>query len=453
MGPPVDGAVGVGLTAGAAPEDRLAPPASEEPSATSDDLAAMTSGPPPDAGAAPFPSDAQSTSSAERGFGPAVPPAGERRFFSGEAVVEVASALPPAEIAALERRHALRPLDRFASQLTGTTILVEATSDGQDLSTEIAELGADRAVLSAQPNYLFETQAPGGSHPGGESLQYAADKLNLAGAHRLARGDRVLVAVIDSGVETSHPELAGAIAGTFDATGKPHISLSHGTAIAGLIAAHARLVGAAPAARILVVRAFVADGSADRGSTFTILKGLDWAVAQGARVVNMSFTGPPDPAIHRALAAAYRRGVVLVAAAGNAGPYSPPLYPAADPVVMAVSATDSADGVYAGSNRGRYIQIAAPGVDVLVAAPDGGYQVSSGTSFSAAEVSGVAALLVGRRPDLGPDAVRAILLATARPLGPQARGQFEPKLVDAYRAVLAEGPTAAARSVVRAPGR
>jgi subtilisin family serine protease len=255
----------------------------------------------------------------------------------------------------------------------------------------------------------------------------------LAEAHQLAEGDHVLVAVIDSGVDGTHPELAGSLAGAFDATGRGTSPQSHGTAVAGLIVAHARLTGSAPKARILAVHAFdTADGGA-QGTTFSILKGLDWAAAKGARVINMSFAGPPDPAMHRSLESAFDNAIVLIAAAGNAGPNSAPLYPGADTNVIAVTATDAADRIFAASNRGNYVGLAAPGVDVLLAAPDNAYEIASGTSFSAAEISGIAALMLERRPDLAPGTVRAVLLATARALG----GPAGPKLADAYQALMA----------------
>ncbi len=103
------------------------------------------------------------------------------------------------------------------------------------------------------------------------------------------------------------------------------------------------------------------------------------------------------------------------------GAKSPPLYPAADPNVIAVTATDSADRLFQGSNRGRHIAVAAPGVDVLTAVANGGYQVSTGTSFSAAQVSGTVALMLQHKGALTPDQVRATLLATAKDLGPTGR--------------------------------
>src|SRR4051812_49878082 len=119
----------------------------------------------------------------------------------------------------------------------------------------------------------------------------------------------------------------------------------------------------------------------------------------------MSFAGPKDGVIERAIAATAAGGLVLIAAAGNAGGKSPPLYPAANPNVIAVSATDQQDRLFTASNRGNYIAVAAPGVDIFLPAPDGKYQMTSGTSFSAAYVSGLAALMIERRPQLKPDDV------------------------------------------------
>jgi len=244
----------------------------------------------------------------------------------------------------------------------------------------------------------------------------------------------VLVAVIDSGIDVTHPALTGVVEKSYDALNSNEGPHSHGTSIAGIIAGHARLTGAAPAVRILAARAF----SATQGSTISIISSIDWATAQGARVINMSFAGPSDPALGRALAAAKQKGVVLVAASGNAGPKSPPLWPAADPNVIAVTATDYDDHLYPMANRGSHVAIAAPGVDILVAIPGETYKMESGTSFSAGFVSGVAALLLERKPQLTPEAVKKVLLSTARDLGPKGRDdQFGAGLMDAFQAVTA----------------
>jgi subtilisin family serine protease len=155
----------------------------------------------------------------------------------------------------------------------------------------------------------------------------------------------------------------------------------------------------------------------------------------------MSFAGPSDPRLREALAKANKKGMVLVAAAGNAGPNSPPLFPAADPNVIAVTATNADDGLFAGANRGNYIAVAAPGVDIFAPAPDGAYQFTTGTSVAAAEVSGVAALLIERNPSLTPAEVRKILMDTAKDLGPKGRDRdFGAGLVNALKALTAVRP-------------
>ena len=116
---------------------------------------------------------------------------------------------------------------------------------------------------------------------GGDPAQYALAKLRIGEAHTLANGDKMVVAVIDSGIDLGHPELAGVAAGSFDALGKPEQPHQHGTAIAGAIAAHARLMGAAPAAKILAIRAFGAAGGSAEATTMAILKGVDYARCSG----------------------------------------------------------------------------------------------------------------------------------------------------------------------------
>ncbi len=376
------------------------------------------------------------------------------RAVDNELVIEVSGAPSDQAANALAQRHGLARVQSQRIALTNTTWFRWRIADGGSMASKIRRLQADPSVLSVQRNYFFiANQGPGGVASEGDPAQYTLAKMHLPLAHGLARGDKVLVAVIDSGVDVNHPELAGVVAESFDALQDAEPAHSHGTAIAGAIAAHARLRGVAPAARILAVRAFGATAGSAEGTTFNVLRGLDWAVARGARIINMSFTGPNDPALRRALAAVARKGIVMIAAAGNAGAKSPPLYPAADPNVIAVTATDALDRLFAAANRGPYIAVAAPGVDILMPAPGASYQVSSGTSFAAAHVTGVAALILERKPDLSPNAVRNILIKTSRDLGPKGRDdQFGAGLIDAYKAVLSLGVQALETSA-NAPAR
>jgi subtilisin family serine protease len=346
--------------------------------------------------------------------------------------------VPTSTLDAIAARHAMTRLETVTLRLTGRTLHRWRITGGGSVADMIRSLSLRERqhVAGAQAIFLFalsESATPINAE------QYAPQKLGLPEAHRLATGNRVVVAVIDSEVDAAHPDLAGAVTANFNASDKdkPH---THGTGMAGAIAARRTVLGTAPRAGLLTVNAFSTRTTEPEGTTFNILKGLDWAAERGARVINMSFAGPSDPRLRDALQKAYKKGIVLVAAAGNAGPNSPPLFPAADPSVIAVTATDVDDALFSGANRGNHVAVAAPGVDVLVPAPEGAYQFTTGTSVAAAEVSGVVALMLERNPSLTPADVRRILMATAKDLGPRGRDPgFGAGLVDALKAVTAAG--------------
>ncbi|WP_438275026.1 S8 family serine peptidase [Nitrobacter sp.] len=348
--------------------------------------------------------------------------AAQRNYLPGQIVAETA-AMPDAQLAALARRHRLQRINSQDFPLTGSTVSLFRIVGQRPVEQVQAELRADAAVRSVQPNfrYVLQDQNTAAAVAEGDPAQYALAKLRLPEAHTLAHGKGIIVAVIDSAIDADHPELAGSIAGSFDALDARAGAHVHGTGIAGAIAAHARLMGSAPAARILAIRAFGVTQGAAESTSFTILRSLDYAAAHGAQIVNMSFAGPKDALVSRGIAAVAAKGIVMVAASGNAGPKSPPLYPAADAGVIAVSATDVDDRLFAASNRGSHIAVAAPGVDIFLPAPGGKYQMTSGTSFSAAYVSGLAALVLERNPALKPADVRAILTTSARDLGAPGR--------------------------------
>src|SRR5207244_11876204 len=137
-------------------------------------------------------------------------------------------------------------------------------------------------------------------------------------------------------------------------------------------------MGSAPAARILAIRAFAGAPNGGESTSFVILKALDYATAHGAQIVNMSFAGPNDALIERGISAAVAKGIVMVAAAGNAGAKSPPLYPAADRNIITISETDTQDRLFATSDSGSQIAVSALGVDIFLPAPDVKYELSSG---------------------------------------------------------------------------
>src|SRR3984893_15527632 len=358
---------------------------------------------------------------------------------------EILAAIDRSQADELARRHRLTRLASQNFPLVGATIGLFRITDGRTVDVVSRELERD-GVRSVQPNFRYVLQEQQAVLTEGDPAQYALATLRLPEAHTLAHGADVTIAVIDSGIDLKHPELPGAISDSFNALGSkegPHV---HGTGIAGVIVAHARLMGSAPAANIVAIRAFATAPSGAESTSFVVLKALDYAASHGAQIVNMSFAGAKDALIERGIAAAASKGIVMVAAAGNAGPQSPPLYPAANPNVIAVSATDAHDKLFAASNRGSHIAIAAPGVDIFLPAPDEKYQMTSGTSFSAAYISGLVALMLERNPALKPEEVRATLMKTARDLGSPGRDDlFGAGEADAFAAVsaVASAPGAA----------
>jgi subtilisin family serine protease len=378
-----------------------------------------------------------------------IPPPTETRFVKDEVVLQIAGNVTVEQLQAAVGRLGLTLLASENLAITGSTVVRFRITDGRSPAEIIRALAAIQLVAVAQPNYVYTLQQqpinPGPASPGdatqGDPAQYMLEKLKISDAHRMVRGANVAIAVIDSEIDVTHPDLEGAVTERFDAVGAPENSHAHGTGMAGAIAAHRRLLGTAPAARLLAVHAFSSTAATAESTTFNILKGINWSVQEGARIINMSFAGPRDPSLARALKAAYDKGIVLIAAAGNAGPKSPPLFPGAIPFVIAVTATDVNDKLFTGANRGKYISVAAPGVDILVPAPEGEYQITTGTSVAAAEVSGIVALLLERNPKLTPADIRRILTASAKRLAPGERDDnFGSGLIDPLQALQLADP-------------
>jgi hypothetical protein len=430
----------------------------------------------------------------ERGF-TAVPPVNETRLVSTEMVFRVGPNVSPQALQAAMQRHGLTPISSENVGLAGGTIYHFQVAGGQPVGQVIRAMEAENiGIPSANYTYqLFQTgneqpaneqratqqpaanEQPGAEDPDlagrnekGASEQYVVNKLQLAEVHKVATGRGVLVAVVDSAIDMNHPDLAGAFVEQYDAVGrheKPHF---HGTGMVGAIAAHRRLMGIAPEAKILAIQAFSGTTrQTPEATTKQILAGLDWAVRKGARVINMSFAGPYDPMLALAMKNAHAKGVVLIAASGNLGPKSPPLYPAADPNVIAVTAVDENDQLFAQAVRGPHVAVAAPGVDVMVPAPEETYQLTTGTSVAAAHVSGVAALLIEHHPNVDAATILEVLTSTAQKLSPKARddqfgwglidpasalAELESRMTDNQVASVSQPPTqAAAPKQIAAP--
>ena len=243
----------------------------------------------------------------------------------------------------------------------------------------IRALAAIQLVAVAQPNYVYTLQQqPEGNRariarrhrPEGRSRAIHPREARDDRNSPMIRGNNVPVAVIDSEIDATHPDLEGVIAQSFDAVGAPEKPHPHGTGMAGAIASHSACSGRAGRAAARRARLLHHRGDA-QSTTINIVKGIEWAVQQGRAHHQYELRRTARSILERAIKAAYDKGIVLIAAAGNAGPKSPPLFPAPIPNVIAVTATDVDDKLYTGANRGKYISVAAPGVDILVPAPEG----------------------------------------------------------------------------------
>jgi subtilisin family serine protease len=401
--------------------------------------AAVTTG---GAGGTPPPSSADAAPAQD--ISPTIAALTKDRPHRPREVLILVAADRASEIAArIARQYDLSADPRLLVPLLDGAVVRLRFTGNRSLESVLQALSADPDLQLFQPDYEYRTSKKK-TRPQA-APQYAGEKIRLDEAHLVARGDGVMIAVIDTAIDGAHPELAGAIAGMFDAVGEgPAPPEQHGTEIAGILVAHSTLKGVAPKAKLLSVRAFRGGGPEPALSTsFQLLKGINWAFSSGAKVMNMSFAGPMDPLLERIIKNATAKGAIFIAAAGNNGPKGAPVYPAAYPEVIAVTATDEKDRLYGKANRGDYVFIAAPGVDIVAPALKGGYDLSSGTSMAAAHVSGVVALLLERDGKIDGSGARAILAKSARKPDPAAAVEaFGAGIIDAAGALSEDGKEA-----------
>jgi type VII secretion-associated serine protease mycosin len=271
--------------------------------------------------------------------------------------------------------------------------------------------------------------------------------IDVAHAHQISQGDNVVVGLIDSGVDASHPDLAGNILPGTDlllSSGNGwHDSDGHGTRMAGLIAAHGHAgggaLGIAPLAKILPAAAT----GMERGSYPVVsAAGITWAVDHGAKVLCLAFAGDIASADEeRAVRYAQAHDVVVVAGVGNRPQSTHVGYPAAFPGVLAAGGVDRNGGLAEVSVTGPQVVLAAPAVDIESTAKGGKYSKASGTSDATAIIAGAAALVRAKFPNLSAAEVVHRLTATAKDAGPPGRDdQYGYGIVNLVGALTADVP-------------
>jgi thermitase len=315
-------------------------------------------------------------------------------------------------------------------------------------------LQAIPGVLYAEPNYIGQTPESvaryswfKGDEHGDYEGQWAADIIRLSEAHTVSRGAGVTVAVLDTGVDLDHPALAGRLVPGFDFVDFDPIpaeegiegvdaAYGHGTHVAGLIAL------AAPEAKIRPLRVLGPDG---RGSSWLVAQTVRYAAGlptlglplptASADVISISYSVPKrslllDDVLK--LVGSLPGGPVVVAAAGNSGPSTAPEYPAAEtlPSVLAVAASTSSDTLATFSTRGNWVDVAAPGENILSSLPDDDYGTWSGTSMATPLAAGTAALVIAKYPNLTSSQVVSRIVSKSATIPGDV-----PRRIDAARAL------------------
>ncbi len=341
----------------------------------------------------------------------------------------------------LASQYGLKVIDGWPMPALGIDCFVMEAQGNGPLAQIVDRLSRDPRVESAQSMQVFRVLAHNDPlYP----LQPSAKAWHLDELHRIATGKRVRVAEIDTGVEIDHPDLTGSVAVARNfVDGRGNVAETHGTAVAGIIAAHADdglgIAGIAPEARLLALRACwpaAASGEIAFCSSFTLAKALQFALEEKAQVINLSLGGPRDRLLERLLDTALSRGITIVGAAnpdvGDGG------FPASHRGVLAVAGDDGHD--VAGDI------LLAPGRDIPTTLVDQKWGFVTGSSFAAAHVTGLVALLRELAPELRPQQLRDAL---APPMAPGAAADRH-VIVDACGAVgKATGTCACACTAAR----
>lgn len=306
-----------------------------------------------------------------------------------------------AELAQLAADYGLTVRSQQFLSVLGGLVVRLGIPDQRPVALVRASLALDPLVIDATPNHIYQLNQNGALDD-----RYSMKLSGIVKAHEVARGRGVKIAIIDTAIDEQHPDLKGAVKARFNGLDKvPLRETSHGTVVALLAAGSGEsFKGAAPEASLFSIRAFDKDEAGGLiNSVYAILVGMDWALRQGVDIINMSFSGPRNILMGRAVANMLANEIVLVAAAGNGGPKAPYSYPGAFDGVFAVTAVDAKNRIYAKANHGAYVFAAAPGVDLMVPSADLKLSLKSGTSFGAALFTGICALALERRDgrDLG----------------------------------------------------
>lgn len=244
-------------------------------------------------------------------------------------------------------------------------------------------------------------------------IPWGVEKIKAPQAWPHTTGRNIKIGVIDTGINFNHPALQGSIIPGINLVNRkelPYDDNGHGTHIAGIIAASnpsLGMIGVAPHALIAPIKAFDNQGSA---YVSDIVKAIDWCVQNKMHIINMSFgMRTKSKAMYNAVLRAYNKGIIIIASSGNDRRFKSIDYPAKYPLTISVGATTSSRKIAPFSNRGSFIDIYAPGEQIVSSWSGNEYHEMSGTSMATSHVSGAVALLLEKYPECAPADIKAIL--------------------------------------------
>lgn len=323
----------------------------------------------------------------------------------------------------------LGPDGRASLMAQGFSVLSESDDrlllelpDDLDVDEALALLRETQPTALSAPNSYYRTQAVPMDCEGALCAHWDAVSWPPVTADPLCRFEPY-IGVIDTGVNEDHAMLGGARLNveSIGTQGAEPSERKHGTAVVAMFvgAADDRVPGLAPAAELLVVDPFGRVGADERSDVFSLVSAIDRLAEAQVDVASLSLAGPDNPLLAEAVTSLQQAGIPVVAAVGNAGPRAAPLYPAAYPDVVAVTAVDARANIYRRAVQGEHVVLAAPGVEIATAASISGVRPQTGTSFAVPFVTtAVAAAMAGGVP--AAQAVEA-LVQTSRDLGEVGR--------------------------------
>ena len=316
------------------------------------------------------------------------------------------------------------------------TKMLTVATNGQDPQSLVETINEKEEKVEANLSSLFFTAAKTSPASG---LGYPLDLTGIAEAHRFTKGAGIKIGMVDTPVDILHRSLDNSKVRRIELipAGDSN-NQKHGTAIAGVLISQNPRIGVAPEASLYAVSAFSADAQNPNDRTSTaglVAKAIDLCIEEKVDILNLSFAGKSNPLVRKMIQKAVSHNIIVVSSAGNGGPKAEPAYPAAFEDVLAVTAVDEQESIFGRANRGAYIDLAAPGVNIFTTSPAGTFDLASGTSMATAHVTGLIALLLSMNKQ---GVTPRLLEQTAIDLGKQGRdNDYGYGLVNIDRALAA----------------